>query len=96
MSYGGIVGHMVGGAAFGFAVKQGWVDRLPAVPVIGRTGLAAILLNEAAKRGMFSQVTRPASVAAACLAGYQLGSEGSIHGEDPSMYGPDIDDEGSY
>lgn len=87
---GGILGHAMGGALYGFAVKQGWIDKLPAIPVLGRTGTAALLLNEAAKRGMMSQFTRPAANAAAVLAGYQLGNEGSIHGDDDAS--PDSDD----
>lgn len=87
--FGGILNHMLGGALFGYAVKSGWVDKLPAVPVIGRTGTAALLLNEMAKRGMLSQFTRPAANAAGVLAGYQLGSEGAIHGD----ASPDAEDE---
>lgn len=78
---------MLGGALFGHAVKAGWVDKLPAIPIVGRTGTAAFLLDAAAKRGMMSSVTRPAANAAAVLAGYQLGTEGSIHGDaSPDVY----------
>lgn len=80
---GGIVQDAVGGALFGFAVKSGWVDRLPAVPVIGRTGLAAILLNEWGKRGG-PPMARQAARAAAVLAGYQLGHDGKVTGDEMS------------
>lgn len=79
---GGLLGHALGGALYGFAVKSGWIAKLPAIPVLGRTGTAALLLNEAAKRGMMSQFTRPAANAAAVLAGYQLGNEGTIQGDE--------------
>lgn len=87
----GIFSHMLGGAVYGFAVKQGWVDKLPSIPVIGRTGAAALVLNEMAKRGMMSSLTRPAATAAAVLAGYQLGNEGAIHGDaSPDGYGDEL------
>lgn len=70
----------IGGALYGFAVKQGWVDKLPAIPIVGRTGTAAILLNYFAKRGGGPMVQK-AAIAAAVLAGYQLGSTGAITGE---------------
>jgi hypothetical protein len=83
---GGIVGHFIGGALFGFAVKQGWVDKLPEVPVIGRTGAAAFGLNYFAKHGG-GDVARKMAVAAAVLAGYQLGDTGSIHGDEAAPGG---------
>lgn len=69
----------MGGALFGFAVKSGLVQKLPAIPLIGRTGTAALLLDYWAKHGGGQTVQRAAS-AAAVLAGYQLGSTGSITG----------------
>jgi len=69
----------IGGALFGFAVKSGVVAKLPAIPFIGRTGTAAILLDMWGKRGGGDMVRR-AATAAAVLAGYQLGSTGSIVG----------------
>lgn len=70
----------VGGALFGFAVKQGWVQKLPAIPIIGRTGTAAILLDFWSKRGG-GQIVANCANAAAVLAGYQLGSTGAITGD---------------
>lgn len=74
------IGDAIGGALFGFAVKQGWVAKLPAIPVVGRTGTAAIVLHFVAKRGGGEYVKRAAR-AAAVIAGYQLGSTGSILGD---------------
>jgi len=87
VSGGGIVSQpvlngFIGGGAFGMLVKSGMVDKLPVVPLIGRTGLAAILLDQAAKRGLMPHLTRPAAVAAGVLAGYQLGHDGKITGDD--------------
>jgi len=82
-SAGGMLGDLpsyaVGGAAYGFAVKQGWVDKLPAIPLLGRTGSAAIALRYAAKHGG-GDICRKASIAAACIAGYQLGHDGHVTG----------------
>lgn len=70
----------VGGALYGFAVKSGWIAKLPAIPVVGRTGTAALLLGYWAKHGGGEHV-RNASRAAAAIAGYQLGSTGAIQGD---------------
>lgn len=80
-SMNGLLGNVLGGAVFGFAVKQGWVDKLPEIPVIGRTGAAAIALDYFSKHGG-GQIAARAAMAAGCIAGYQLGSEGHIHGFD--------------
>jgi hypothetical protein len=87
-SVGGVLGnntiqYAIGGALYGFAVKQGLVAKLPAIPVIGRTGTAAILLNYWAGHGGGDMV-RKAATAAACIAGYQLGAEGHVTGDDMS------------
>lgn len=71
----------VGGALYGFAVKQGIVDKLPAIPVLGRTGTAAILLDYWSRHGG-GQLAHRAARAAAAIAGYQLGHDGSISGDD--------------
>jgi hypothetical protein len=76
----GLMGHAMGGALFGFAVKSGYVDKLPAIPVIGRTGTAALILDYASRHGG-GDMCGKAARAAAVLAGYQLGSEGRIHGD---------------
>lgn len=76
----------VGGALYGFAVKQGLVAKLPAIPVLGRTGTAAILLDYWARHGG-GQIAHKAARAAAAIAGYQLGSSGKIEGDDGLVSG---------
>ena len=73
------INEAIGGAIYGFAVKSGWIDKLPAIPVVGRTGTAAILLDYLSRRGGGPMVKR-AATAAAVIAGYQLGSTGAITG----------------
>lgn len=70
----------IGGALYGYAVKSGIVAKLPAIPVLGRTGTAAILLDYFSRHGGGHLAGRAARAAAA-IAGYQLGSEGSIQGD---------------
>lgn len=77
----------IGGAMYGYAVKSGIVDKLPAIPVLGRTGTAAILLDYWARHGG-GQLAHRAARAAAAIAGYQLGHEGKISGPaDDVMHG---------
>jgi hypothetical protein len=71
----------IGGALYGYAVKSGVVAKLPAIPVLGRTGTAAILLDYWARHGGPHLAGRAARAAAA-IAGYQLGNEGKISGDD--------------
>lgn len=70
----------VGGALYGYAVKSGLVAKLPAIPVLGRTGTAAILLDYWSRHGG-GQIVHRAARAAAAIAGYQLGHEGQISGD---------------
>jgi hypothetical protein len=71
---------LVGGALFGFAVKSGIVAKLPEIPLVGRTGTAAILLDYYSRHGGGPLAARAARAAAA-IAGYQLGAEGKITGD---------------
>jgi hypothetical protein len=82
---GGIVSNetiqmAIGGALYGFAVKSGLIAKLPAIPVVGRTGTAAILLDYWSRHGG-GQMAHRAARAAAAIAGYQLGAEGKIQGD---------------
>lgn len=73
----------LGGALYGAAVKAGLVAKLPEIPLLGRTGTAALLLDYWARHGG-GQLVHNAARAAAVLAGYQLGAEGKITGDDMS------------
>jgi hypothetical protein len=82
---GGIVSNeslqmAIGGAIYGYAVKSGIVAKLPAIPVLGRTGTAAIILDYWSRHGG-GQMAHRAARAAAAIAGYQLGAEGAIQGD---------------
>jgi hypothetical protein len=82
---GGIVSNeaiqmAIGGALYGYAVKSGLVAKLPAIPVLGRTGTAAILLDYFSRHGG-GQLAHRAARAAAAIAGYPLGAEGKISGD---------------
>lgn len=70
----------LGGAIYGFCVKQGLVDKLPAIPIVGRTGTAALVLDYWSRRGG-GRIVHTAARAAAAIAGYQLGSTGKIQGD---------------
>lgn len=70
----------VGAGMVGMAKKAGLVDKLPAVPFIGRIGTLAILAHFWARNGG-GQLATDISLAAASIAGYQLGSQGAIDGE---------------
>lgn len=86
MGVGGIISNeavqmAIGGAIYGYAVKSGIVDKLPAIPVLGRTGTAAILLDYWARHGG-GQLAHRSARAAAAIAGYMLGHEGKISGDE--------------
>lgn len=70
----------VGGALYGFAVKSGLVAKLPAIPILGRTGTAAIAFDYWSRHGGGPWAGRAARAAAA-IAGYQLGHDGTISGD---------------
>ena len=70
----------IGGLCYGYAVKTGIVNSLPALPLIGRTGTAAIVLDYFSRHGG-GQIAMRMSRAAASIAGYTLGAEGKITGD---------------
>ena len=70
----------IGGLVYGYARKLGIVEKLPALPIIGRTGTAAIVLDYFSRHGG-GQLALRASRAAAAIAGYMLSYEGSIAGD---------------
>jgi hypothetical protein len=68
----------IGGAVFGFVSKQ-FGDKLPTLPILGRSGsiaLAAYWLGKG-KGGL----VRDVAIAAAVIAGYEVGTTGHISGE---------------
>lgn len=69
------------GAALGF-IEDKFGSSLPSIPVVGKKGALAILAYFAAKNGMGGGIARDIAVAAAAVAGYQLGKEGKISGDD--------------
>jgi hypothetical protein len=75
-----MLGLAIGGAALGFIEKSSFAASLPTLPVIGRTGSIAlgIYFFNKNKPGL----VRDIGCAAAVLAGYQLGHDGKISGED--------------
>lgn len=86
-SGGGITGKTVlsagiGGAALGFIEKT--FPNIPTVPVLGRAGtiaLAAYFLSRRGGTGM-GGIARDVALAAASIAGYQLGKTGKVSGDE--------------
>lgn len=70
----------IGGALYGYAVKLKLVDQLPALPLLGKTGTAAIILDYFGRHGG-GEMCRRAARAAAAIAGYTLGTTGAIEGD---------------
>lgn len=73
-----IVKAAIGGAAFGFIEKS--FPNLPTIPMLGRAGTIAAAAYFL--RGKLPAIAQDVGVAAAAIAGYQLGKEGKISGDD--------------
>jgi hypothetical protein len=69
----------IGGAAFGFISKQ-FGDKLPTLPVIGRSGTIAIASYYFGKSK--GGLVRDIAIAAAVIAGFEIGTTGKISGDD--------------
>src|SRR6267142_26466 len=68
----------LGGAAFGF-IEKSFGASLPTLPIVGRSGTIAIAAYFFGRsRG---GIVRDVAIAAAVIAGYQIGSTGKIAGE---------------
>lgn len=80
----------IGGAIYGYAVKAQIIDKLPELPLLGRTGTAAIILDYFSRHGG-GQIALRASRAAAAIAGYTLGTEGKITGDANDFVQGDLD-----
>ncbi len=85
-----MIGAGIGGAVYGFVEKQ-WGAKIPTIPILGRAGTVAVVCYFARKQGGMgkSALIRDLGMAAAVIAGYQLGSTGKISGED--VVGDDVD-----
>jgi hypothetical protein len=89
------MGLAVSGALVGWAYKAGLVEKLPSLPMIGRTGTLAILAHVYSRHGG-GEIARRVATVAAVIAGYQLGREGTISGDDDGYAytaGDDDDDD---
>lgn len=78
----------IGGAAYGFITKQ-FGDKLPTLPVLGRTGTIALAAYWFAKN-KGGGLAKDVAIAAACIAGYQIGTTGTISGEFDGEVTPQI------
>lgn len=76
-----LIGTAVGGAVLGFIEKQ--FPTLPTVPLLGRAGTIAVAAHFLSKQGgQSSPILRDVALAGAAIAGYQLGKEGKVAGDD--------------
>lgn len=66
----------IGGAAFGFVQKS--FPNLPTIPMLGRAGTIALACYFFGKR---IPLARDIGMAAAAIAGYQLGTDGHVLGD---------------
>lgn len=76
------LGAAIGGAVFGFIEKS--FPTLPTLPILGRAGTIAVAGYFLSKRGGLgaSGLVRDVTMAAAVIAGYELGKDGKISGDD--------------
>jgi hypothetical protein len=75
------LGAAIGGAVFGFIEKS--FPNLPTLPLLGRAGTVAVAGYFLSKRGgMGGSLVRDVTMAAAVIAGYELGKDGKISGDD--------------
>lgn len=69
----------LGGAVMGFVDKS--FPTLPTIPMLGRTGSIALIAWALSGKGGIGGIARDVALAAAAVAGYELGKEGHISGE---------------
>lgn len=72
---------------FGFVTKS--FPQLPTLPIIGRAGTIALAAHYAGKHmgGSIGSLLRDLSLAAAAIAGNELGATGKVSGDDDGVYG---------
>lgn len=81
-----MMGTAIGGAVLGFIEKQ--FPTLPTVPLLGRAGTIALGAYFLGKQGSGSSpIFRDVALAGAAIAGYQLGKEGKVSGDDDYVSG---------
>jgi hypothetical protein len=76
------MGTVAGALAFGFLEKQAMFQSLPSLPMVGKSGtigLAAYLLSNGGRNKLADDICTAALV----IAAHELGSTGTIVGEDP-------------
>lgn len=78
----------LGGAAYGF-IEKSFGASIPTIPILGRAGTIAIGMHFLNK-GRGSGLIRDIGIAAAVIAGYQLGSLGKISGDIDGDLAPQV------
>jgi hypothetical protein len=81
-----MIGAAIGGAIFGFVEKS--FPTLPTLPILGRAGtiaLGAYVLGRNTHMG--GGILRDVALAAAAVAGHELGGTGKISGDYPPEMG---------
>lgn len=73
-----MIGATIGGAIFGFVEKT--FPNLPTIPLLGRSGTIAVAGYFIGRR-MGGGIVRDVTLAAAVIAGYELGKDGKISGD---------------
>jgi len=86
---------MLGAGAGGFGVgfiEKNWGSQIPSLPFVGRKGAIALGIYFFSPK---SRILQDVGIAAAAIAGYELGSTGQIQGEDDYyvLDGDDDDDD---
>lgn len=83
-----LLGVGAGGAAYGW-IEKNYGDKIPTVPILGKAGTVALVAGELAKRRILGggELMRDIAIAAAAIAGYQIGQAGKISGPVPQVMG---------
>jgi hypothetical protein len=77
-----LIGTAIGGLAYGFIEKS--FPGMPTLPIVGKPGTVAIAVYFA---GGNNDLLNDIGIAAAAIAGYQLGKEGVISGDFDTRHG---------
>ena len=76
-----VMGAALTAGAIGLAEKSGLMDKLPAIPVIGRKGTLAVAAYFWARNGG-GKIARDVAICAAVLSLYEYAKDGTISGAD--------------